>query len=87
MIFGEGISKIADVKGQKYITSIPRIYKYFGIVGMAIFSILAINNFIKLRKNGWIAWVIVFCISFASEILFHSLLFVYAPYIIVKEEK
>ena len=81
VIFGEGMYKIADVEGQDYITSIPRIYTYFGIVGMIIFTFLSIKNFIKLRGINFISWFMLFVIAFASEILFHNMMFVFIPYI------
>lgn len=86
VMFGEGMYKIADVEGQKYITSIPRVYTYFGLLGFSIFTIIVLYLFKNLKGLNWISWTILFFISFAGEILFHNLFFVFAPYII-KEEK
>ena len=84
VIFGEGITKIEDTNGTKYITSIPRIYKYFGLVGIIISSGLLLYCFGKLKGLNLAAFIILFAISFSSEILFHSLLFVYMPYIVCR---
>lgn len=86
VIIGEGIYKIADVEGQKYITSIPRVYTYFGIVGFVIFIGLCIFNFYRLKGIRKYVWILLFSISFSSEILFHNLVMVYLPFII-KEYK
>ena len=86
VIFGEGMYKIEDVEGQNYITSIPRIYTYFGVVGMIIFICLSIKNFIKLKGINFVSWFILFTIAFASEILFHNMMFVFIPYIIKEED-
>ncbi len=85
-IIGEGIYKIADVEGQDYITSIPRVYTYFGIVGFVIFIGLCIYNFYKLKGIRKYVWILLFAICFSSEILFHNLVMVYLPFII-KEYK
>ena len=86
IILGEGIYKIADVEGQKYITSIPRVYTYFGILGFIIFIGLCIHNFYKLNGIRKYTWILLFAICFSSEILFHNLVMVYLPFII-KEDK
>lgn len=85
IIFGEGVYKIEDVEGQDYITSIPRIYTYFGIVGSLFFVFTAIYNLKKLSGMNRISWIILLAISFAGEILFHNLVFTYVPYILCKE--
>ena len=86
VLFGEGVYKIADVEGQDYITSIPRVYTYFGILGFIIFAIIAIYKLIKLKGMNKISWIILFTISFAGEILFHNLIFTYIPYILCDEK-
>lgn len=86
IVLGEGVYKIEDVEGQEYITSIPRIYTFFGLSGMLLFIILCIRNFYKLKGINLTSWIILLAISFASEILFHSLLFVFIPYIIARTE-
>lgn len=86
IIFGEGMYKIADIPGQKYITSIPRIYTYFGVIGLFIFLILVVWNFLNLKGINFYTWLILFSISFASEILFHSLVIVFIPFIILNEK-
>lgn len=86
MLFGEGIYKIADVEGQNYITSIPRVYTYFGVFGFIIFVIIVIRNFIVLKGLKKYIWILLFAISFASEILFHNLVIVYLPFIIKEFE-
>lgn len=83
---GDGIYKIADISGQKYITSIPRIYTYFGLIGLIVFILLCISNFYKLNGVRKYTWILLFAISFASEILFHSFILLYLPFIIKKEE-
>ena len=86
VLFGEGIYKISDTKKEKYITSIPRIYKYFGIIGFMLFLILSIFCFAKLRGISIYSWIILFMICFSSEILFNILVIIYLPFI-VKGEK
>ncbi len=85
ILFGEGVYKISDIEGQKYITSIPRVYTYFGIIGFLIFINMTIYLFIRKKKLNLIAWSMLFIISFASEILFHNLSFVFIPYIIKED--
>lgn len=86
-IFGEGAYKIADVEGQNYITSIPRVYTYFGILGMLFFVISMIYYLIKLKEINKLSLIVLLAISFAGEILFHNLLFTYTPYILCKESR
>lgn len=86
VLFGEGIYKISDTKKEKYITSIPRIYTYFGIIGFMLFLILSIYCFVKLRGINMYSWIILFMICFSSEILFNILVIIYLPFI-VKGEK
>lgn len=86
VLLGEGIYKIADVEGQNYITSIPRIYTYFGIIGFLIFAGLCIYNFYKLKGISKYVWILLFAICFSSEILFHNLVMVYLPFIIKEYE-
>lgn len=82
VIIGEGIYKIADVEGQKYITSIPRVYTYFGIIGFIFFIILSFYCFYRLVGINRKVWFLLFVICFASEILFHNLSIIYLPFIL-----
>jgi membrane protein len=86
VLFGEGIYKISDTKKENYITSIPRIYTYFGIIGFMLFLILSISCFIRLRGINMYSWIILFMICFSSEILFNILVIIYLPFIIKGEK-
>lgn len=87
IIFGEGIYKIADVSGQKYITSIPRVYTYFGVVGLLSFVILLVRNFISFKGVKFYVWLLLFSICFSSEILFNCLVVIYIPFIILDDNE
>ena len=75
-IFGNGILKIDD-----YIPSIPRIYFYFGVVGMIYFSFIFSKNLLKLRGVNWIATLILFILMFPTELFFGNFILLYAPFI------
>lgn len=81
LLFGRGMLKITD-----YIPSIPRIYFYSGLVGMIFYSVLSIICFYKLNGLKRFAFILLFITAFFGEILFHSLLFIYIPFIVNNEE-
>lgn len=87
LLFGKGIYKIADIEGQNYITSIPRVYTYFGIAGFIIFILVSTRNFMKYRGEKLAVWILLFSIFFASEIMFHNLIVVFLPFLLREENQ
>lgn len=75
-VFGNGILKIDD-----YIPSVPRIYFYFGAVGIIYFSFIFLKNLLKLRGINWISTLILFILMFPTELFFGNFILLYAPFI------
>lgn len=82
MLFGNGI-----VKTDEYMTSIPAIYYYFGIIGILYYSIIILYCFKKLKGNALIAWTILFLLAFEAEILFHARLLIFVAFIIGNDKR
>ena len=75
LIFGRGILKIED-----YIPSFPRIFYYYGIIGMTMFVIISIRNFIMLKSIQWVTWLILFILMFPTEMFFGNFILLYIPF-------
>lgn len=75
-IFGEGIVKIDD-----YIPAFPRIYLYFGCIGILYYFIIMIKNFLKFRGINRISTLLTFILVFPTEFVFGEFILLYAPFI------
>lgn len=81
LFFGRGILKLQD----DYIPTIPRIFFYYGLVGVIFFIIVSIRNFIKLKGRSWIVWLILFILMFPTIIFFENLSLLYIPFMSSEE--
>lgn len=82
MIFGRGT--FAEIDG--YIPAFPRIYYYYGIIGILYFLARTLNNFIKLKGTRLTTWAVLFILIFPTELIFGYLIMVYMPFIIIKRK-
>lgn len=78
--FGRGILKIED-----YIAAFPRIFYYYGLVGMIFFGIVTIRNFIRLKGINLVTWLILFILIFPTEMLFGKFILLYMPFMDYRE--
>ena len=77
MLFGRGtFAEIDD-----YIPALPRIYYYYGLIGIIYFGIRTINNFIKLKGTQFASWLVLVILIFPTEFIFGYLIMVYMPFI------
>lgn len=83
LIFGRGT--FAEIDG--YIPALPRIYFYYGIIGMIYFIIRSARNFIKLKGTQFASWLVLFILIFPTELIFGYLIMVYMPFIIKGENE
>ena len=81
LFFGRGILKISDY----YIPTIPRIFYYYGLIGVIFFILISIKNFITLKGVSWITWLVLFVLMFPTEIFFSYYILLYLPFINKKE--
>lgn len=83
MIFGRGtFAEIDD-----YIPALPRIYFYYGIIGIIYFITRSAINFIKLKGTQFVSWLVLFILIFPTELIFGYLIMVYMPFIIKGEKE
>ncbi len=75
-IFGNGVLKI-----EEYIPAFPRIYLYFGYIGMIYFIIISIKNLLNLKGINWIATFLTIVLIFPTEFIFGINILLYAPFI------
>lgn len=83
LIFGRGT--FAEI--EDYIPALPRIYFYYGIIGMIYFIIRSARNFIKLKGTQLASWLVLFILIFPTELIFGYLIMVYMPFIIKGENE
>ena len=83
LIFGRGT--FAEI--EDYIPALPRIYFYYGIIGMIYFFIRSARNFIKLKGTQFASWLVLFILIFPTELIFGYLIMVYMPFIIKGENE
>lgn len=81
-IFGESILKIED-----YIPSIPRIYLYFGIIGILYFIVITFKNLFKTQGVNKLATIITIILMFPTEFTFGINMLLYAPFIYLDFKK
>lgn len=78
-------------KPDFYIPSVPRIYWYYGILGIAFYMIYSLQRIIVLKGANKYVFVILFILSFASDLLLGQFALVYFAFILndntIVEEK
>lgn len=80
-IFGRGILKI-----DSYIPAFPRIFFYFGIIGMIFFSFISVRNFTMLKETKLITWIIMFILIFPTEFVFGQFILLYGSFLLYDKE-
>jgi len=78
-VIGQGM-----VDYENYIPGIPRIYYYFGTIGLSIFFFYGLFGIFSKRGFNKIILLLLFTSSFGTEIILGKFIVLYLPFIIGK---
>ena len=82
ILFGRGVEKI-----DEYIAGVPRIYYYFGYIGMIVLLVLLIYSFKKKQCVNKTVLFLLIILSPGTEMLFSYMILPYSAFLVSDCEK